>query len=58
MILKNQFKYLILIVIGIVVLFIIRFAVLGGDEDEWRCEDGRWIRHGQPSAPRPNSPCQ
>jgi len=30
---------------------------MGGPEDTWICEDGQWIRHGQPSSPPPTSGC-
>ena len=38
------------------VLLGIRF-ILGGDKDDWICEKGIWIRHGNPSAPMPASGC-
>lgn len=30
----------------------------GGDEDTWICESGQWVRHGQPSAPAPETGCE
>jgi len=33
------------LIIGII--FFIRF-VLGGPEDSWICENGKWVKHGQP----------
>jgi hypothetical protein len=30
---------------------------IGGGEDVWICENGRWIRHGNPSAPMPSDGC-
>lgn len=26
-------------------------------EDDWMCKDGKWIQHGNPSAPMPETPC-
>ncbi|MGB6881870.1 MAG: hypothetical protein WBD86_01015 [Microgenomates group bacterium] len=40
----------------IVVLGALRLLV-GGGEDTWLCVDGEWVRHGVPSAPKPESGC-
>lgn len=37
-------------------VLLLRFAV-GGPEDEWICSGGQWVRHGNPSAPRPEQDC-
>jgi len=51
------------ILIIIFVLFIIiavaaflRF-VIGGPEDDWICESGQWVKHGNPSASKPTTGC-
>ena len=46
-------------VLGLVIVFLILFIrfFLGGAEDEWICEYGRWVKHGNPSSPMPNSGC-
>lgn len=31
--------------------------VLGGDKDTWICENGVWVRHGNPQEPKPISGC-
>jgi len=31
--------------------------VIGGDEDTWICVEGQWLRHGNPSAPKPSGLC-
>ncbi len=48
-------------IIGLVVVVLI-IAVLGvrflsGPEDTWICQDGQWVKHGQPSAPQPTTVC-
>ncbi len=49
--------------IGVAVLFLliagifITIRFLSGDEDTWICENGSWIRHGNPSDPMPISGC-
>lgn len=38
------------------VLFL-RF-VIGGDEDAWICQNGEWVKHGNPSRSQPATPCE
>ncbi len=30
---------------------------LGGDEGTWTCINGEWVKHGNPSSPKPTVPC-
>jgi spore germination protein GerM len=46
---------LILVAILLVWLFV-RF-VIGGPEDDWICVNNEWVKHGNPSAPKPTTPC-
>lgn len=44
------------------VILILFFVVSGlrlfsGDEDTWLCQNGQWVRHGNPSSPMPVSEC-
>lgn len=39
------------------ILVFIRFFA-GGPEDDWICEKGEWIKHGNPSAPKPSEDCE
>lgn len=43
-----------LLIVGIVV--VLRFFV-GGPEDNWICQGGSWVKHGNPSAPMPTGSC-
>src|SRR3989339_498335 len=51
-----------IIYIGIAVLIflvgamIVRFG-FGGAEDTWICQDNQWVKHGNPSAPMPETGC-
>ncbi|MDD5032260.1 MAG: GerMN domain-containing protein [Patescibacteria group bacterium] len=50
-----------LIILGIIILvlaiiFSLRF-IIGGPEDDWICSGGEWVKHGEPSAPKPAGPC-
>lgn len=38
----------------VLIFFIIRFL---GSEDTWICDDGKWIRRGQPKNPMPTEIC-
>lgn len=42
---------LICLVLGAVLLLV------RGDEDTWICQDGQWVKHGNPSAAMPSKPC-
>ncbi|MFA5174362.1 MAG: hypothetical protein WC438_04235 [Candidatus Pacearchaeota archaeon] len=54
--LKKAMKIILVIVILVSLLFFIRF-VFGGPEDTWICSAGEWIKHGNPTMPIPNGPC-
>jgi hypothetical protein len=36
---------------------VVGVRLLGGDEDTWICSDGQWVKHGNPSSPKPTVPC-
>ena len=47
------------IMIGLILLGV---AAIGGlrliaGEDNWICDHGQWVKHGQPSTPVPTTPC-
>jgi len=48
-------KIFITIIIGILVLF--TWLLIRGPEDTWICADGKWVKHGVPSAPMPEGEC-
>lgn len=43
----------------LVVLVLVVFLVLlaRGNEDNWICSNGQWVKHGQPSQPMPTTGC-
>lgn len=47
---------LIIASLGISGLLTVRF-LFGGNEDRWVCKNGEWIRHGNPSIPKPKEQC-
>ncbi len=55
----NLVKPTILIIGGLLLgvgltLFVLRFS---SPEDTWICQDGQWVKHGAPIAPKPTTPC-
>lgn len=58
----NHTKRLFFFIIGVILvlialLFFLRFFI-GGPEDSWICnEKGQWIKHGNPSYPKPVASC-
>jgi hypothetical protein len=53
---KSLVKLIVLALIA-VVLFILGARFLSG-EDSWMCNDGQWVKHGNPSLPMPTSECK
>jgi len=57
--LKKKHSGIILILIFLIVLIVLGFLTLRllSGEDNWICENGQWIKHGNPSAPVPSYAC-
>jgi hypothetical protein len=36
---------------------VVGLRFLGGDEDTWLSRDGRWVKLGNLSSPKPTAPC-
>ena len=54
-------KKRILIIFIVLILLVgawvgLRF-VIGGPEDTWICDNGQWVKHGNPRAPMPREEC-
>jgi len=47
----------ILIAIGIIFAIIAIVVILRSPEDSWICQNGQWVKHGNPSSPMPTSGC-
>ncbi len=48
----------ILIIAGVIIILAAgALLFLRGDEDTWLCQNGQWVKHGNPSAPMPTSGC-
>ncbi len=45
------------LIIGAILLAILIVAVLRGNEDDWICVNGEWVKHGNPYASKPLSGC-
>jgi hypothetical protein len=46
---------LVIIVVGIVLVGLIR---LFSGEDDWICQDGKWVKHGHPVTAQPTTECK
>lgn len=53
---KFLLPIVIVLVIGLSGLFVARF-VFGGNEDDWICSNGEWIKHGNPNISMPLTGC-
>ncbi|MBU2595379.1 hypothetical protein KJ713_00925 [Patescibacteria group bacterium] len=53
---ERKRKMMVIGLIGAMVLIFIIIRFLGS-EDTWICQDGKWIKHGQPKAPMPTEIC-
>jgi len=54
---KDTLPY-ILLGIFIAIIFIFGSLRLFSPEDDWICQNGQWVKHGQPSAPMPSDECK
>lgn len=52
---KALLYFLIAVIIGVVAVFTLR---LFSGEDNWICQNGQWVAHGQPNFPAPTTICQ
>jgi len=49
-------KSLVFLLILLIAWLFIRF-VLGGPEDDWICDEGQWVQHGNPRKLKPVGSC-
>jgi len=54
---KKRFVAGVAVFIIILVVLVIGLRLFSG-EDDWLCQDGQWIKHGQPDWPAPTTECQ
>jgi hypothetical protein len=51
---KYYWVILLVILVAMAVIFGIRFS---SGEDDWICQNNEWVKHGNPSAPKPVGNC-
>ncbi len=53
-------KKTVLIILGLLSIVFLAILVVRGitGEDTWICQDGEWVKHGNPSAPQPTGTCK
>ncbi len=49
-------KFILILLLILLAIFVARF-LFGGNEDTWICGNGQWVKHGNPSAPMPETGC-
>jgi hypothetical protein len=54
---KNKKLLISLIVLGIAIILFIVVRIFSGSEDTWLCQNGQWVKHGNPAAAMPTTPC-
>jgi len=54
---KKSYWIFVIIVLAILGLLAARFLI-GGSEDTWICEGGKWVKHGNPASPSPSAVCR
>ncbi|MGE5392418.1 MAG: GerMN domain-containing protein [Candidatus Saccharibacteria bacterium] len=55
-----KFKNIFLVAILVLIVGLVAFAairIFSGPEDTWFCQDGEWIKHGNPKDSKPESGC-
>jgi len=53
---KIVFPIIIAVVLAFFAFTFVRFFI-GGAEDNWTCVNNQWVKHGNPSNPKPQSGC-
>jgi hypothetical protein len=54
----KKFFIISLIVTAILAVSVLSIRIIfGGNEDTWICQSGAWVKHGNPSSPKPEGGC-
>ena len=58
---KKLLLALVVLLLGVLVIMFVIFPHLGAQflsgEDGWICQDGEWVKHGNPVGSAPTVPC-
>jgi len=55
---KNKNRKILISIAALIILFLIIFSLhFLSPEDVWLCQDGQWVRHGNPTQLKPDSGC-
>ncbi len=46
-----------IIILIVIFLVLLALVIIRGDEDTWLCQNGQWVKHGNPQAPKPKEIC-
>lgn len=51
-------KLKVAIIVGVLILVVVAGVRFLSGEDDWICVDGEWVKHGVPSAEKPEGACE
>lgn len=57
-ILKSQNVIVVILIAALIALALVIYLKIATPEDTWLCQNGQWVKHGQPSTPQPTDGCQ
>ncbi|MDD4271187.1 MAG: GerMN domain-containing protein [Patescibacteria group bacterium] len=55
--LKTKLFWQVIVIILLIAVAILGIRFLSGPEDTWLCQDGQWVKHGNPGAAMPIAAC-
>lgn len=55
---KRMFVYFLIAIVALFVIALCFRFIFGGNEDTWICENGVWIKHGNPKVQMPTKECK
>ncbi|MBU1151991.1 hypothetical protein KJ632_04160, partial [Patescibacteria group bacterium] len=54
---SKKIQFYIITIFVIIIFSIASLRLFSGDEDTWLCQNGQWIKHGNPDFPSPSTEC-
>jgi hypothetical protein len=54
---RRKSKAIIIFIFLLASFLVLARLLVGGGEDTWICVDGEWVKHGVPSAAKPEGGC-
>jgi len=54
----KRFLFILIIILIILALFSALIIIMRSQEDTWVCQNGQWVKHGNPKEPMPTEGCE